>query len=233
MYQFSKDSVVCFVGDSITSGVDTLWLDLDGDGKTERIDPTRTSNAMLSYSVLTAQNLGADWSNVSIGGGTMVDQRSNNRSWIPLVYKQNTLYSTGTEYNFPRKADVVVINLGTNDEQWLKKSYGDDPEKHQEIFAAALDDLVDFVLEKNGNDTKIVFAFGLMSGSTGETSEVPHAFAHKAYRAKVDSLKAEGIDAHYIRLTARRGGGNGHPSYLDDIEAAKELSDFIKANVLD
>ncbi len=229
----NRDLFIEFVGDSITSGVDTLWLDLDGDGRTERIDPTRTSNAMLSYSVLTAQNLGADWSNVSIGGGTMVDQRSNNRSWIPLVYKQNTLYSTGTEYNFPRKSDVVVINLGTNDEQWLKKSYGDDPEKHQEIFAAALDDLVDFVLEKNGNDTKIVFAFGLMSGSTGETSEAPHAFAHKAYRAKVDSLKAEGIDAHYVRLTARRGGGNGHPSYLDDIEAAKELSDFIKTNVLD
>ncbi len=229
----NRDLYIEFVGDSITSGVDTLWLDLDEDGKTERIDPTRTSNAYLSYSVLTAQALGADWSNVSIGGGTMVDQRSNNRSWIPLVYKQNTLYSTGTEYTFPRKSDILVVNLGTNDEQWLTKAYGNDPAKHQELFAAALDDLIEYALEKNGRDVKIVFAFGLMSGSTGTTSETPHAFAHNAYKAKVESLRAEGIDAHYIRLTARRGGGNGHPSYLDDIEAAKELADFIKTNVLD
>ena len=230
----NKDLYIEFVGDSITSGVDTLWLDLDGDGKTERIDPTRTSNAYLSYSVLTAQTLGADWSNVSIGGGTMTDQRKNNRSWIPLVYKQNTLFSNNTEYTFPRKSDVLVVNLGTNDEQWLKKDFGEkEVAKHQEAFAAALDDLIEFALEKNGRDMKIVFAFGLMSGPTGTTDDSYGTYAHNAYKAKVESLRAEGIDAHYVRLTARRGGGNGHPSYLDDIEAAKELSTFIKENVLD
>jgi len=230
----NKDLYIEFVGDSITSGVDTLWLDLDGDGKTERIDPTRTSNAYLSYSVLTAKALDADWSNVSIGGGTMTDQRKNNRSWIPLVYKQNTLFSNNTEYTFPRKSDVLVVNLGTNDEQWLKKDFGDTAvDKHQEAFASALDDLIEYALEKNGRDMKIVFAFGLMSGPTGTTDDSYGTYAHNAYKAKVEALRAEGIDAHYVRLTARRGGGNGHPSYLDDIEAAMELSTFIKENVLD
>ena len=204
------------------------------DGKTERIDPTRTSNAYLSYSVLTAKALDADWSNVSIGGGTMTDQRKNNRSWIPLVYKQNTLFSNNTEYTFPRKSDVLVVNLGTNDEQWLKKDFGDTAvDKHQEAFASALDDLIEYALEKNGRDMKIVFAFGLMSGPTGTTDDSYGTYAHNAYKAKVEALRADGIDAHYVRLTARRGGGNGHPSYLDDIEAAMELSNFIKENVLD
>lgn len=223
----NRDLYIEFVGDSITSGVDALNFSIDG----VPYDETRTSNAYISYSVVTAQTLGADWSNVSIGGGTMTDQRANNRNWIPLVYKQKTLYSTNTEYDFARKSDILVVNLGTNDKGWLDKQLATEDER-QAAFAAELDNLIEYALEKNGRDMKIVFAFGLMTGPTGAQDESHDTFVNRAYKAKVESLRAEGIDAHYIRLTARRGSNTGHPTIFDDIEAAKELSTFISENVL-
>jgi len=106
--EFIGDSITCAYGVEGTSSSDSF--------------KTTTENFSKSYAYLAAQQLGFDYSAVSYSGHGIVSGYSsgdkNTESLVPDYY---TLVSKYWEYNThewdftKRENDVVVINLGTND----------------------------------------------------------------------------------------------------------------------
>ncbi len=102
-----------FIGDSITCGHSALCFN-SGDKTTSLYgDATKT------YAYLTAQNFGADHSFISISGSTCGTMLSE---YDYMCKDRDT-----TPYDYQRKPNVVVINLGTNDgtrtyEYWLEQA---------------------------------------------------------------------------------------------------------------
>lgn len=79
--------------------------------------------------------------------------------FIPTVYKQQSFLKTEA-YHFARKAEIVVVNLGTDDSGIMK---GWSKEQIKSTFKATARDFVECILEKNGADRKIVSALGMMT----------------------------------------------------------------------
>lgn len=106
-----------FIGDSITCA-----YGVEGASQNEGFK-TSTENFSKSYAYLTAQKLGADYSTCCYSGHGIVsgytsDGSKNSDSLIPDCYEKSSKYTDyGTDWDFKnaRQHDAVVINLGTND----------------------------------------------------------------------------------------------------------------------
>ncbi len=201
-----------FAGDSITCGYGNV-VDMD------KVAGSYVTNGYKSYGAQTARLLGADWSNVSLSGAALVYKEGMRNAHIPTVYKQKTFQKTDS-YDFARTADIVVINLGTNDAGILADK---STEEKKAYFLSYAREFVDYILEKNGADTKIVFAFGMMTD--------PNCF-DEVYIDLAAELQKKGTDAFYCRLPTNREGAVDHPNVAGDLAAAQVLSNFIKTTVL-
>ena len=209
----NADLLIEFVGDSITCGYGNMV-------EFGLVATNRVTDGYQAYGTKTARLLNADWSNVSKSGGAMIKKEGMTNAHIPSVYKQQS-YQKTAKYDFSRTADIVVINLGTNDSGLLKEVT--DLSQKYEIFMDATRSFVNDVLELNGEDTKIVFAFGLMTE--------PNLFDN-AYMELVEEYKAKGIETHYCRLKPNTDGDAEHPSVAGGAVAAEDLANFIKRFVL-
>ena len=122
--EFKKDISIEFIGDSITCA-----YGVEGKDQYESFK-TSTENFMKSYAYLTAKKLDADYSCVSYSGYGIVSGYSssgakNADSLIPDYYD---LIGRPNGYNKPwehseHKYDVIVINLGTNDDTYVSKDF--------------------------------------------------------------------------------------------------------------
>ena len=217
----NKELLIDFVGDSITCGYGNLMK--NGENKNRHEDGTK------AYGFLTAQKLGADWAMISRSGATVVDVTSYN-SDVGCMPKDYEKCSTRSElnWNFERKADIVVINLGTNDNSRIPLYLGATTDAQKKaIFEEAMLKFAKRVAELNGKEVKIVFAFGLMSAVGGG-----HEWIIEAYQDMVEELSAEGYNVYFTRLTARQNGGASHPDANDADLASDELVSFLKSTVL-
>ena len=114
-----KRKLIEFIGDSVTSGEG-----LAGAPNMKNWVPAVFS-CRNNYALLTANALNADWSILSQSGwGIYCSWDNNTNCAMPLYYgsvaamqksERNRALGTADEYDFDRKADVVVINLGAND----------------------------------------------------------------------------------------------------------------------
>lgn len=92
-----------FIGDSICCGWGTIggyageWTDQDG---------------TLAYPYLVASALGADWSITALSGQGLLKGTPGTLAGYQYA---SPLRSTGEVWSFSRKADITVINIGTND----------------------------------------------------------------------------------------------------------------------
>lgn len=209
----NADLLIEFAGDSITCGYGNVV-------EADRVGGNRVTDGYKSYGAQTARKLGADWSNVSKSGAALINKEGMSNAHIPTVFKQKTFQNTDA-YGFERKADIVVINLGTND-SGLMRDWS--VEERKATFKAAAEDFVEEILQLNGADTKIVFGFGMMTAKN-EFDEV--------YEELAAELQENGVDAFYCRLPTNTDGAVDHPSVAGDLAAAEVLSEFIKTNVLD
>ena len=146
---------------------------------------------------------------------------------MPSIYKK-AVTSKNDLWNFAtnRNADIVVVNLGTNDYGLLHRSGYETVEQKKEKFGAAAYDFAKQIIEANGEDVKIVFAFGLMTDSPNVIDE--------SYKETIQKLKnVDGYtNAFYCRLPTDRTGGDWHPTVAGDLAAAKVLAEFIKTKVI-
>ncbi len=224
------DLLIEFIGDSITCGAGNMLENGNEAGI------SHTQDGYNAYGTVTARLLGADWSNISVSGSSLIDDRDRvpTRYHMPTEYTHALKGSSSTAsidnvhtWSFERKADIVVINLGTND-AGIIGMYAPAPNteaERTEYFSELAYDFAKDIIEINGQDVKIVFAFGLMT-------DTPN-FADKAYQSTVEKLATEGFsNAFYCRLPTDTTGGNAHPTIAGDHAAARVLSEFIKTKVL-
>ena len=220
-----KDLKIEFIGDSITCGYGV------DDSNVYSKFSTAAENCMKSYAYLTAESLGADYSLFSYSGygiisGYTPDGIRNTREVLPPYY-ETAGFSYGTvngikphdiKWDFSRFVpDIVVINLGTNDNSFCTV--------HEEAFEEFEDKYIEFLatVRKNNPSAEIICTIGIMNNETS-----PHVVnAAKRFNDK---------HTHVFEFTMQNGllgfSCDFHPSEDTHRYAAEELTDFIKKNIL-
>ncbi|MCM1298833.1 MAG: GDSL-type esterase/lipase family protein [Firmicutes bacterium] len=159
-----KEMLVEFVGDSITCG-----YGVDDPDKNHHFS-TKTEDVTKAYAYLTAQKLDADYSMVSLSGYGIISGYSGDGEKVAVQtlpqYYDKLGYSWSPNGSFTpsqldwdfgkRQPDVIVVNLGTNDDSYTKAD-----KERQEEFSAAYTEFIKQIREKNP-DSKILCVFGVM-----------------------------------------------------------------------
>lgn len=221
-----KEKRIEFIGDSITCGYGVDDLDANHHFSTTTEDATKT------YAYKTAEKLGADYSLVSFSGygiisGYSGDGKKHADQLVPNYYDKmgntpgtylGSFIAQETTWEFTdRQPEVIVINLGTNDNSYVKN----DPAKKQE-FTTSYAAFLKQVRAKNP-DAVIIATLGIMGADlypciedavkqyTAETGDV------KVHTMKFDTQSAaDGIAADW------------HPSEKTHEKAAEKLAAKIK-----
>lgn len=154
-----------FIGDSITCGYGV------DDEEIFHSFSTATEDVTRAYAYKTARLLGADYSMFSISGYGIISGYTNNDEKIPFQTIPQYYDSCGFSYHafaqtvFPQdalwdhsafKPDLIVINLGTNDDSYCK----DNSERQAEFiseYAAFLKKV-----RRANPDPQIICAVGIM-----------------------------------------------------------------------
>ncbi len=202
------DKYIEFIGDSITSGYGNL-----ASNGTEPAGDTDYKDATQAYSYLTAEALGADHSLVSCGGVGITG------SWRPMVAmdlytKQSYYRNQEASFTPVRTPDLVVINLGTNDQSKAANTTQ---------YKADVKALIAKVQQYYGADVKIVWVYGMMGDGYG-------SYALEA----INELKTNGNgdNIYSVRLSQNNAGAANHPIAAAHKTAANELVSFISSNNL-
>lgn len=209
----AKDLYIEFLGDSITAGKYTEMQYGEGDA---------IHAGSNSYAYLTAQALNADWSMVCRGGCGYFRVSSCPKTMNQLYPYYNGFKKNPVEYTPTRKADVVVIALGTNDSSSSVKESYENGTVPFATFEDAVKDLIKQVRAKNGSDVKIVLQYGMMTGS---------------WASELKAV-AEETGCYSLKVTRNNDGGSssststGHPSAEGHAKNAEELTKFLRETVL-
>ena len=214
-----------FVGDSITCGYGV-------DGEFEKdVYATSNEDCTKAYAYKTAQRLNADYSLVSISGfgivsGYTATGEKQADKILPPYYltigKSDALF--GSDLNAEEitwdfdsfRPDIVVINLGTNDQSYCK-----DEAKRRE-YIDGYKEFLKTVREKNP-DAKIICTLGIMGTDLCPSMET-------AVREYKEQSGDENITTFLFEEQDQAKDGvavDWHPSEATHEKAAKKLADFI------
>lgn len=200
-----------FIGNSITCGYGN-----EGDSRDCRFSP-QTENAWLTYSHLTAQNLGAQYVSVCYSGKGVYQNYDRSRAQLmPELWRK---YSPiiEEEWHFDWTPEVVVINLGTND-------FAHETPPQQE-FTEAYRKLITDIFEQYP-ETKIVCLTGSMM--TGQKLTILKSYLQEI----VDDFPADQIFRADLSPQGDQGMGcDWHPNVAQHAKNAQELTQFLKANI--
>ena len=211
-----------FIGDSITCGYGVDDSNLQSEFSCE------AENAMKSYAYIAADLLGADYSLFSYSGygiisGYSGDGVRNTRELLPPYYEScGFSYSSvnGTKlqdipWDFSAFVpDIIVLNLGTNDNSFCAF--------HNESYREFEDSYLAFlkVVRRCNPNAHIICSLGIML-----TEPIP--YIENAVKRLGDS------NVSVFRYTMQNGllgfGSNWHPSEDTQRRAGEELAEYIKS----
>ena len=201
-----KELFIEFYGDSILNG-SNIFL-----GGTSAY----TSDGTQAFGWLTAQALNADCNIIGCGGlGLSV---SGSDFVMNDVWNLNgSLKVSGvTEYDFERTPDVVVVELGVNDE--ARKT-----QTTEMKYKTAVLEFVKNIRKTYGEDVPIVWVYGYHDKSYWAlTKEV----LDNAYDGETDNIYYCELTKSY--LTSAQGGDGYHPDVNTSKVMAEELTAFLK-----
>lgn len=220
-----KDVLIEFVGDSITCGYGS------DDPVKENHFSTKTEDVTKAYAYKTAKNLDADYSLVSFSGYGIISGYSDgnkkvSNQTVPQYYTKlgfswspnGSFVPANVDWDFTkRQPDVIVINLGTNDDSYTKTE-----KDRQEEYAAEYVNFLKTIREKNP-DAKILCTLGVMGDRLFE-------YVQKA----ADDYSAETGDKNIytmkfdVQSPADGYSADWHPSVTTHDKAAAKLSEEIK-----
>ena len=216
-----KDLYIEFVGDSITCA-----YGVEGKDQYEGFK-TSTENFMKSYAYLTAEKLGAEYSTACYSGYGVVSAYSSDGS-------RNTSGLLGDCYDYAaaqgsfkvhwdhisRPVDVVVVNLGTNDNTYVSKDYEkrgpEFTEKYVELLAK---------IHKAQPEAAIICTVGTMG-----CSEMFPYIEDAVEQFRRTSSMGDRITAYLSATQDMNSDGLGsdwHPTYTTQQKAAAVLADKI------
>lgn len=221
----NKEKLIEFIGDSITCGYGA-----DDPDKSHSFS-TKTEDVTKAYAYKTAQALDADYSMVSFSGYGIISGYSDGEKKVPqqtvpkyytklgYSWAANGLFAPADiNWDFSkRQPDIIVINLGTNDD-----SYTLNHKDRQEEYSAAYTEFLKTVREKNP-DAKIVCAFGVMGDRLFEYVQLA-----------VDNYTAETGDSNIstlkfdVQQAADGYSADWHPSITTHDKAAAKLTEYLK-----
>ena len=147
-----KSFTIEYIGDSITCS-----YGIESKSQSEPFQTT-TENFSLSYAFLSAKILNADYSGVCYSGsGIISDAAGNAGNLMPKHYTKANAFNSEVEWDFEKNInDIVVINLGTNDYNYVRAD-----NKREDIFIQEYTNFLGLIREKNPNAI-IVCTIGLM-----------------------------------------------------------------------
>lgn len=198
-----KEMFIEYIGDSIFCGwgvVQTPWGAYNG--------TYQSQDGTLAIPYLVSNEFNADYSVVAVSGQGVVRGDPN----IENAYKYASYdRDKTTEYGFERKADVVVVNVGTND-------YAKKDSISADEFATAYKRMLEYVRAKNGDDCIILVTYNMMNDG---------------YGSRVEEVISQlgGVEENYYIVKSERCSAvnSTHPSAEENVAYAKVISDTIKA----
>ncbi len=221
-----KDVLIEFIGDSITCGYGA-----DDPNKDSHFS-TKTEDVTKAYAYKTAQNLGADYSMVSFSGygiisGYTTGDKKISAQTVPQYYTKlgytwsanGNFKPSDLEWDFSkRQPDLIVVNLGTNDDSYTQN----DADKQAE-YSAAYTEFLKTIREKNP-DAKILCTLGVMGDRL-----------FPSVQKAVDDYSAETGDKNIstmkfdVQDPADGYSADWHPSITTHDKAAEKLTAEIKS----
>ncbi len=203
------EKLIEFVGDSITCGYGNL-IPVGEKYSQEGTDPTK------AFAYLTAWSLSADYSMVAVSGIAIAGKMYHDITMSDVYNYTNYYRDDNDEYSFERPADLVVVNLGTNDETTNTWGGGLD----SEVFKGKVRELLALIREKNG-DCNILWVHDMMSdGYFRYTAEV------------LAELGGEENGYYSIALVRDTLAADGHCSVTGHAKSANALARYIYDNNL-
>lgn len=219
-----KERCIEFIGDSITCG-----YGVDDEDANHHFS-TRTEDVTKTYAFKTAEALDADWSMVSFSGYGIISGYSDGTNKIseqalPQYYekygytwaKNGEFSPQDTEWKFKRQPDVVVINLGTNDDSYCKNI----PERCEEYQ----DEYFKFLktVRKNNPDAAIICSLGIMGRNL-------YPYIEAAVKAYTEETGDENISCLEFEYQSQADGiaADWHPSEKTHAKASEKLVTKIK-----
>lgn len=220
----AKERYIEFIGDSITCG-----YGVDDEVKEHHFSTT-TEDGTKTYAYKTAANLNADYSMVSFSGygvisGYSVDGQKSAGQLVPTYYdKLGFSYNTYMNHSpqditwdfSKRQPDVIVINLGTNDNSYVQGA--------EDKKADFISGYVDFLkkIHENNPDATIICTLGIMGGDL-----------YPAVEDAVEKYTAETgkSNVHAVKLFTQKSSdgyaADWHPTEATHEKAAKRLTERI------
>lgn len=198
------------VGDSISSGASMWSADAD---PTIPADYPYFLDGTKTYAYLAGEALGANVRVTQASGyGCVAGFNSDGLNLQDLFAYTNYWRSSTALYAFDPTADIVVINLGTNDGMSGKVTAAQ--------FEEGVTNLMTLARQKNPH-AKIVWCTGMMG-----------TFFPEAIQAAVTALGGSEQGYFYCELPYGVDGGYGHPNVAQHEAAAAVLKDFLLENCL-
>lgn len=200
-----KELFIEYVGDSIFCGWGVV-KSLSGayNGTYQSQDGT------LAIPYLLSEELDADYSVIAVSGQGAAWGDPN----IENAYKYASFARDRTnEYDFERKADIVVVNVGTND---CASAGAVSPD----AFAVAYKRMLGYIRDKNGEDCIIIAVYNMMNDGYGTEIE-----------KIIDELG--GTEENYYVLKADRCSkvlsNAGHPTARENEVYSQVIGNMIKS----
>ena len=179
--------------------------------------PTNTENSdgTLAYGWLTAKALNADCSIVGRGGQSLsVETEMDIMDDIFSLCGSSQLKDVPT-YDFARKPDVVVVNMGCNDGA---KGAAIAP------FKARVEELINNIRTKYGDDIKIVWIYGYRRDAKEYWDHIKQVMEDMG--GEYGNLYACQVSVCYIPKS--EGGDGYHPDVKNSAIMAEEVTAFLR-----
>lgn len=220
-----KDVFIEFIGDSITCG-----YGVDDEDENHNFS-TATEDVTRAYAYRTAKALDVDYSMVSYSGYGIVsgytgDGVINAKELVPPYY-ENPAYTIGDfggvkpqtiKWDFNRRQpDLILINLGTNDDSYC----GEDEERRAEYCRLYIEFLK--TVRKNNPNAKIVCALGIMTDRLCPYVEkIAKAYSEETGDNNIATFRFD------VQLLEDGYAANYHPTAKTHGKAAEKLAAYLK-----
>ena len=196
-----------FMGASNTAGYGNLTDVYDATVAQLAVNQDSTQ----SYTYLTAKNLEADYSMLSVSGIGVVD--GYRKYPIQNVFEANSYYRSQTvKYNPTRTPDLIVMAVGSNDEPKTGKPGVDLSDYRQGVI-----DLIMSARVTYGENVPIVWVY--------YTENMEY---REAAKSAINACGGEDAYIYDIEILFDKTGGNNHPGLQSHIDGAEKLTNFIK-----